>query len=142
MKRIVVPTLAAGALAAAGCGATHTRTVTHISTVTHVVTTHPKPKIILHTKTVTVTQAPTPTQTTATTATSQNTPAQTTPTPNVPFTNAHPCGVPVEAGCNPKANLPGPNGVPQGCMIVTPANYVPPGQPGLCPGSPVGSECC
>ena len=30
MKRIVVATLAAGAVAAAGCGGIHTRTVTHI----------------------------------------------------------------------------------------------------------------
>ncbi len=139
MKRTVVATLAAGAVAAAGCGGTHTRTVTHIRTVTHVVKTHPKPKIIHRTKTVTVSQAPAPTP-----APAQTTPAQTTPTPNVPFTNAHPCGVPAQADCNPNASPPGPNGVPVGCQIMTPATYQPPGTTpaGKCMGVPVGKECC
>ena len=187
MKRILVATLAAGALAAAGCGGTHTRTVTHIRTVTQVVTTHPKPKIILHTKTVTVSQAPTPTQTTATTATSQNTcpaspsvnvkqfdsghqanglscgavPAAPGTTESVP--NAHPCGVPLDPAlehtpacqavlrseqqnsCGISGTAPcqdGPNGLPLGCAMVTPATYQPAGTPGKCSGIPVGKECC
>lgn len=179
MKRLVVATLAAGAVAATGCGGIHTRTVTHISTVTHVVTTHPKPKIILHTKTVTVSRA--------TTANSQNTcpaspsvnveqwdsghqanglpcgavPAAPGTTESVP--NAHPCGVPLnpalentpacqavlrseqQNSCGISGTAPcqdGPNGLPLGCAIITPATYQPAGTSGKCSGIPVGKECC
>ena len=176
MKRIVVATLGAGAVAVAGCGGIHTRIVTHTHTVTHIVMTHPKPKIILHTKTVTVTPA-----------TSQNT-CPASPSANVEqfdsghqanglpcgavpaapvhgnsIPGAHPCGVPLDPAlentpacqavlrseqqnsCGISGTAPcqdGPNGLPLGCAIITPATYEPAGTPGKCSGIPVGKECC
>ena len=141
MKKQIIPAgttaavLAAASLMTAACGSTKTRTVTHMQTqtVTHVVKT--RPKVIHRVRTVTVSQAPAPAP-----APTQTTPAQTTPTQTLPFTNAHPCGVPAQTGCDPKASTPGPNGLPVGCEIVTPAMAQV--TSGKCAGMTVGAECC